>query len=301
MRVRRRVTRQLGTALIAALGLWCVLTPGASAQTFRNRVAAEPGGTLEVRLSSGSIEIETHDEREVSVDAEARGISGGSMQFELSGDGRDTRLVGNRSGWLSVFGSGFVQVRVRVPEEYSVDVRTAGGSIEISDLGGWVQARTSGGSVDVDGALGDVELRTSGGSIRVEDVEGNVTAVTSGGSVRIDEVTGSVEANTSGGPVQVHEVGGPVQARTSGGSISVRFNERAEGQLRTSGGSIEVEFSEDTGVDLKAETSGGRVEVEDELRTLGSIERSRIEGEINGGGPELQLRTSGGNIRVRAR
>jgi hypothetical protein len=280
-----------------ALALVGLLPWGAAAGELRQSVRVESGGTLEVDLDGGSIEIETHDEPEVRVEARARGL--GAMSFELTTDGLDARLIGKQGSWIPFLGGGRARVHVRVPEVYSVDVRTGGGSIEIDDLGGSATARTSGGSIELHGAQGVVDLRTSGGHIRAEDVDGDLSVRTSGGEIRIAEVTGSVEARTSGGPIQVHDIGGSVQARTSGGSISVRFADVAEGDLKTSGGSIEAEFSEDVGLNLEASTSGGRVQIEPDLEIKGSIGRSHISAMINGGGPELRLHTSGGNVRVR--
>jgi DUF4097 and DUF4098 domain-containing protein YvlB len=284
---------------LALLAGWLPATAGAD--EFRQAIPVQPGGSLEVDLSSGSVEVETHDEHEVAVDAESRGLSGGLTRFELSGDGVNAKFVGKHSGWLGMFGSGELRVRVRVPESYSIDVRTGGGSVEIDELGGRASVRTSGGSIELVEARGPVELETSGGPIRVEEVEGDVTARTSGGRIQISEVAGRVEARTSGGSIDAHEVDGPVEARTSGGSISVRFNDAPEGDLRTSGGSIEVEFSEDAALELEAETSGGRVQIDSEIRVVGVLGRDQVKGQVNGGGAQLRLKTSGGNIRVRVR
>ena len=284
-----------------ALGLLSLVAPVTGA-TFElhERVAARPGGTLEVRISQGSLEIETHDEPEVRVDLRASGWRGSAIDFALTGDGENARLEGSGPGWVpSILGGAKIRVRIRVPETYSLDLRTGGGAIQIEDLGGSVSARTSGGSIELEGAVGSVDLRTSGGSIRVEEVEGDVTLRTSGGTVDASDVTGRIEARTSGGAIRLRDVGGPVLARTSGGPILVRFSGAPEGSLETSGGSIEAEFPEDEGVDLDARTSGGRVHIEEPLRLSGRMERSRADGEINGGGAELQIRTSGGNIRIR--
>jgi hypothetical protein len=291
------------TRFAITLALLVALLPAAgAAREFRESVSVEPGGTLEIELSEGSVEVETHDESSVEVDAHARGWGARSLRFELTSDGVDARLVGTIRGWFGpMFGRTRIRVRVRVPEDYSLDVRTGGGSIEIEELGGPVRARTSGGSIELEGARGPVDLRTSGGSIEAYEVVGDLSVRTSGGSVEISEVKGSVEARTSGGSIEVHDVEGRVYAVTSGGPIEVRFSGIAEGILETSGGSIEAELPEGAGVDLDAKTSGGRVRIEPELELVGKMERSHIVGRIGGGGPELRLRTSGGNIRVRVR
>jgi DUF4097 and DUF4098 domain-containing protein YvlB len=287
------------TALaLVLMSAWLPLA--ASADEFRQTVPARPGGTLEIDLASGSVEVRSDGDAEVHVEARTRGWGPGSMEFELESDGENVRLKGKHGGWLGI-GGWTARVQVQIPERYSIVVRTGGGSVEVEELGGSADVRTSGGSIDVDGADGPLELETSGGAIRVEELRGDATLRTSGGPIRVVEAAGRVEARTSGGGIQIHDVGGPVEARTSGGSISVRFSGVAEGDLQTSGGSIEAEFAEDAAVDLDAETSGGRVRIDEDLQFVGRIERTHLVGQINGGGPELRLKTSGGNVHVRVR
>jgi hypothetical protein len=288
-----------GALKIAALS--ALLATPVRAVDFEESIAAREGGTLRVDLDAGSIEIESHDEPEVRVEASAsRGW--GSLDFRLTGDGTDTRLVGEAEGFFGwILGGPRIRVRVRVPPRYSLEVRTGGGSIEIEDVEGEVRASTSGGRIELKEVAGSADVRTSGGSIEAEEIEGDLSADTSGGAIRVAETTGRVEVHTSGGELEILDVRGPVSAETSGGSIALRFTGAPEGTVETSGGGIEVEFPEGAGVELDARTSGGRVEVEQGMHVRGSVDSQSVRGEINGGGPKLRLRTSGGNIRVRAR
>jgi DUF4097 and DUF4098 domain-containing protein YvlB len=230
--------------------------------------------------------------------ARTSGWTSRAMRFSLDQDGRTVRLTGTRSSWLGGLGSGRVEVRVRTPQEFSLDLRTSGGRIDVQEVNGQVKATTSGGSIELDRITGGIEVNTSGGNIRVLEIEGDVSARTSGGSIHASEVNGRVEVRTSGGSLRIRDVGGDVEAKTRGGSISVRFTGAPSGRLETSGGSIEVELPEGEGIDLDARTSGGRVEIADDFAIAGHIERERVEAKVNGGGKQLRLRTSGGNIRV---
>ncbi len=289
------------TTLAIAL-LWTALPLAAGADQFRDSVRAEPGGTLTIDLDRGSVDVETNGEDEVRVEASASGLGAGSVDFELMSDGRDARFIARSGGWsMGLFGGLRIRVVARVPERYSIKVDTGGGRIEIEEIDGQVEAKTSGGRITLDGATGDVTLRTSGGRISAENVLGDLLARTSGGPIRVLEVRGSVEVRTSGGRIVIDEVVGPVIARTSGGSITVRFDGDPEGVLETSGGSIDVEIPEGAGVDLDARTSGGRVVVQPEITISGAFRSNQMEGSINGGGPKLRLRTSGGNISVEER
>ncbi|MEX2205133.1 MAG: DUF4097 family beta strand repeat-containing protein [Myxococcota bacterium] len=284
--------------VLVALCAGFALGASARADEFRESVAARSGGTLEVELSAGSLEIETHDENRVDVEASSGGGGwSGGLEFTLSGDGTNAKLVARRRGWT--LGWNGARARVRVPEAYSLELETGGGSIEIEAVHGSVRAQTRGGPIELEGAVGPVELSTSGGSISVEDVQGNTVLRSSGGGISARDVVGDVEARSSGGPIRIHDVDGRISARTSGGGISARFEGAPAGELRTSGGGIEVEFPEGLGAELDARTSGGRISVDAPLQVSGEIESGRVQGRLGPGGEKLELVTSGGNIRVR--
>ena len=131
---------------------------------------------------------------------------------------------------------------------------------------------------------------------------GKVDAKTAGGSIRIDRATGSVNANTSGGNITVEEVMGNINAKTLGGSVKAYISRQPEGDcsLETAGGNVTAYLVEDIAVDVDARTTGGRVSSDIPVTTVvqGKVRGSRLQGAINGGGPQLKLRTFGGSIRL---
>jgi len=212
-----------------------------------------------------------------------------------------------------------VEYRVSLPREFNVDLSTSSGSIAVGDLKGEVDARTSGGGLDfgrIDGPVrgntsgggislaggrGKAILHTSGGGIRIEDVAGEVVAETSGGSVQVNRATGRVSAHTSGGSITIRDTTGPVDASTSGGSVTARLSAQPKepSRLSTSGGSINVELAGNLRVEVDAATSGGSVSSDFPVPTSG--DRHSLRAAINGGGPLLHLRTSGGGIHIQKR
>ena len=212
-----------------------------------------------------------------------------------------------------------MEYRVSLPREFSVDLSTSGGSIAVGDLKGEVAARTSGGelsfgridgpvrgntsggSISLAGGRGKAVLHTSGGGIRIEDVAGEVVAETSGGSIQVNRASGRVSAHTSGGSITIRETTGAVDASTSGGSVSASLSAQPNepSRLSTSGGSITVELASSVRVDVDASTSGGSVSSDFPVPTSG--DRQNLRAAINGGGPLLHLRTSGGGIYIQKR
>jgi hypothetical protein len=192
-----------------------------------------------------------------------------------------------------------IEYRLSAPEPLSVDLSTSGGSITVGDLKREVTARTSGGSLDFGRIEGPVNGRTSGGSITLRGVRGRADVRTSGGSIRIDEAAGDVEAHTSGGSIDINRTTGRVSVRTSGGGITVRET-AGPVDAATSGGGIEVRLLSGKGYDIDAATSGGGVSSDFPVQVSGRRSQRRLQGPVNGGGPLVRLRTSGGSIRIRS-
>jgi DUF4097 and DUF4098 domain-containing protein YvlB len=209
--------------------------------------------------------------------------------------------------------------RILVPREFHLELATSSGGVGVSDLKGSVRAKTSGGSlrfgsidgpvwgntsggsITMQGGKSTAELKTSGGSVRIGSVDGEVNAVTSGGSIVIDRTTANVTARTSGGNVEVKETSGTVHASTSGGSVfaSLLNSPSAPCRLTTSGGNITVHLPESAKVELDASASGGSVNTDFPVVVRGTLRRDSLQTAINGGGPLLYLRTSGGSIHLR--
>ena len=221
------------------------------------------GGTLTIETDSGSIQVVSHNSDTVDVRVERKGKSRENMTISFDQDGDDVRINGDRKNTLGFsWGSSSVKFIVKVPSRYNVDLDTSGGSIAIAALIGEVEAYTSGGSIKLGKIVGDVNVKTSGGSIKVDDVAGAVNAKTSGGSIR----------------------------------VSMSRQPEHDSKLSTSGGSVTAYLKPGIAVDLSASTSGGSVS--SDFSVNGSVRKTSIEGEINGGGPKLVLRTSGGSVRV---
>ena len=160
--------------------------------------------------------------------------------------------------------------------------------------------RTAGGRIHLDAAT-STDLVTAGGSITIGEVDGPVRARTSGGSIHVERGS-AVDARTAGGSIQVEHATGSVDAETSGGSVRVTFDAAPlrDSRLSTSGGSVMVTVPETAAFNLNAR--GGRVT--SDLPVAGnarSASRGRLEGTVNGGGPEFALRSTGGSVSIRTR
>jgi DUF4097 and DUF4098 domain-containing protein YvlB len=312
--------RTIGVALALA---FLSISARAASDTLHRAFNVQPGGTLTIDADVGDITIRTAATTQVNVDVTRTGRPSDIHDYDItfSQEGNDVRIKGTFDHKWRFFDWNNLQARftVTVPMTYNVHLATSGGDIHVNDLRGEalcktsggdldlgnivgnVEARTSGGDVKVASATGHVELKSSGGDIKTGDITGPLNARTSGGGIEIRHVTGDLVAHTSGGSIEIGGAMGAIDATTSGGSIRAALAQqpRGDSKLSTSGGSITLTLAGNVALDLDAHTSGGDVTTDMPVTILGRQTDSTLNGKVNGGGPKLVLRSSGGDIRVR--
>jgi hypothetical protein len=324
------MSRQVST-LIGASTLSLVLSSSQASAEFRleRQLALSPGQTVTVDARSASVTL-TGDSSSGALVTVTSARTDFNRRFDVDFAEQANGLtitIKRRDEWLwpwNEFAEWLYGERthldIRVPHKTAASISTSGGAIHVSALGGPVRLHTSGGSMQVDDVEGDVKAKTSGGSIRmmhvrgdltgdtsggsidVGDVKGAVRVDTSGGSIRIADVGGDVHANTSGGGVIVRGAGGRVEAHSSGGSVTVGFapGNGSGGALSSSGGSVHAKLDPAVAISIEAKSSGGGMRSELSVTTSGYFSSRSLQGELNGGGPLLRLRSSGGDVRISA-
>jgi hypothetical protein len=283
-------------------------------RTVEKTFAVQPGGTLKVETAGGNISVEPGAGDTVKVvakekiradsEAEADKILK-DLELTIEQEGNDVTAIakyrGGAGGW---FGNNRVQVSfvVTVPGRYNTDLHTSGGNITVRDLAGRMLARTSGGNIKYGDIDGSIDGGTSGGNVDLGSCTGDTRLHTSGGNVRAEKIVGKADLGTSGGDIVVKLVENVLDANTSGGNVEAGIGGALKGDcsLGTSGGDVKVTVDKAAAFRLDASTSGGSVRAEGLTITLdgGGAGRSHLSGNVNGGGPLLKLRTSGGSIRV---
>lgn len=265
-------------------------------------------GELEVKTSGGHITVEASETNTVRVEMYVR-RNGRELtpsdtdlddyDIEISQSGNKITATADRrgGGWNWGRNSLSVSFVVYTPREMRTDLKTSGGHITANGLDGDQTLSTSGGHLEMVNMKGTVDARTSGGHIEIQDFAGQMDARTSGGHIEAENAQGTIKLRTSGGHISLRELAGSVEANTSGGSIEADLTSIEQyADLRTSGGHINIEVPDGIGLDL--ELKGNRVN--SNLKNFtGSVERDEISGSINGGGPKITARTSGGSVRIR--
>jgi len=206
-----------------------------------------------------------------------------------------------------------------------LSLRTGGGSIKVGSAKGKINAETGGGSVVVVSCRLGAVLETGGGSIEVQHCSGSLKVTTGGGSIDLGEIAGPAEIETGGGSIRLSSATGAVRAETGGGSITlngvptaraetgaggivakfVSGAERTDSVLETSAGDITVYLAPNLAMTIRASielANGHRIRsdfAEIRVSTDGGEwgpGTATAEGNLNGGGPVLKVRTTTGDI-----
>lgn len=267
--------------------------------TLTQTFDVQPSGTLTIDRVVGSISVSTWNQNRVEVTETIR-VDDASRQEAQAYVQRYQSTMEQSGNSVSVRGpqnyrdrDGRHAFEVRVPQQYNVDVSTAGGAINIQGPEGRVAGRTSGGAINVQNVTGEVNVRTSGGALNLTNITGPVDGNTSGGAINVERVTGQLNVRTSGGSLNLTAIGGDVQAATSGGSVSIN-DVQGRVMARTSGGDMDLRAIANN---VMAETSGGDIELVDiggsaEARTSGGdIEGRTLRGAVD-------VATSAGDIEL---
>jgi DUF4097 and DUF4098 domain-containing protein YvlB len=229
---------------------------------------------LELKLTSGEVEIATTEAGEATVTVQGPDKLLETTTVELTGD---RLLIEQRrrpfGGSFRDWGDRSLRVWVHVPRRSRVEI--VGESIDAT----------------IDGTIGELEVKTAAGDIRVNGiVEGDATVKTVSGDVRLPDVTGDVHVRSVSGDLSAGAVGGSVTARSVSGSVRIRSVREGEVTVQSVSGDVEVGVAPGADLDVDAASASGELTSEVPLSSTPSA----------GGGPRVVVRskTVSGDFRV---
>lgn len=258
------------------------------------------GGGVEATGIAGQVEIESGGGK-IRLDD-----IGGSVSAETGGDLIDIGTVG---GDLKLeTGGGNISVK---SVKGQIHAETGGGNVVVLSAGQDVVIEAGGGNVEIRHCGGKVKASTGGGNVVLGDIGGPADIETGGGSIRLASAKGRVGANTSAGSIELYGVPS-ARVETGAGGITVKLvnagGDRADSMLETSAGDIVVYIAADVAISVRASVDLGNghrissdfpdIRVTSEGGQWGP-RTLNAEGNLNGGGPVLKVRTTTGDICFR--
>lgn len=132
-----------------------------------------------------------------------------------------------------------------------------------------------------------------------------------GGGIEIKDVKAEVEISSTMGDVKVINVTGPLNVKVAQGDVVAKFVQPVKGpiSLIAAMGAVDVAFPAKFGANVDMKTSMGNIYAADEFQFEKPVEEPKsnpynmsntVKGKMNGGGQDVILKTSMGDIYIRS-
>lgn len=230
------------TVLFASLAF---AAAAAHASDFRQQVAADPHGEVDVSNISGDIIITGWDKSEVAVTAD---LSSDTQRVRVITSGGHTRVCvtyGNSNGCdSSGWGgndSGSVRLEVQVPQGSQLDVSGVSADIRSKGVSGTQRLHTVSGDINADLGSGNDEVNSVSGTV---DIRGSGQ-------------DGTLHAGSVSGDLRVTNVAGELEARTVNGTLTAQLSPARLVRLNTTSGNIDLSAALASGGSIETETVSG--------------------------------------------
>ncbi len=267
----------------AVLALLSAAAPGAVfADRIEKHLTASSGQTLEIDLrTGGGITVRPGAEGAVDVIADRGTRNPDECEVTIESSPRGVRIASRYLGHRNNNSSN-LEIEVRVPRRFDVELRTMGGDVHLEGLEGSFSGSTMGGGLELLALTGKTDLSTMGGAIHVAHgrLDGKVS--TMGGDVLIEDMDGNLRGSSMGGKVTYRDArkdgagdaqGGPIVMSSMGGDIDVDDAPRGA-EVSTMGGDVRVRSARDH---VKAQTMGGDIRLD---RVDGWVDASTMGGRV---------------------
>ena len=131
--------------------------------------------------------------------------------------------------------------------------------------------------------------------------QADVDLETVNGSIRLDGVRGRLDLDTTNGKITVDNAGGRVRASSTNGGISVALFEVGQDEamrFETTNGDVSLHLPSTLRASLMARTTNGSIRTDFPLAVHGKFHQRRLDGDVNGGGASIEIRTTNGGITI---
>jgi DUF4097 and DUF4098 domain-containing protein YvlB len=284
----RVVTVNGATVTVNGVNVTGGIGANSAEDTVQKRFIAGSVSSLKADANTGSIEISSTEAGSDEIHVQATRTIHGSDSVEtlkplLADVSVQAELVNGALVLSSKHPADFDKRNISVSVDYVVTVpqRLA------------LDLRTGSGAITVHGIKGDARLHTDYGGIELTDIGGSVDASTTSGAVSIHGAEGAkrIDAKTDYGDIDLTQVSGAIDANTSSGTITVQDARNAVNmKLHSDYGKVSISNAAGS---IDASSSSGVVRISDSQlfnhlsmhSDYGSVEASNI----TSAGPELRV------------
>ena len=191
--------------------------------------------SLYVEIGKGSVQVVATDTTESDVEVTGRDAA----DVRVTQDGDEITVVAPRmrTGFLS--GDSRLDVRVTVPTDSDLAIRTGSADISVDGTVGTAKLKSGSGEVRVDTLAGPAVIETGSGDILVDEARGELRIKSGSGSINLGQVASSVAVSTGSGDVEIGTTNGPTVVKTGSGDLKVA-DARTDVSLTTGSGDFVI-------------------------------------------------------------
>lgn len=278
----------------------------------------EPGATLKFNTYRGGVIVDATDETQIRVqirieagteDAAVADRLFKNLDLQLSSQGNVVTVQARNPSesraqfaWSKTgLDLGF---RIFVPRSCHVELTTTDGAITVGEIGGNLTAHSRSGIISCRRAGGDVRATSDTGEIVVSRCAGSVDLAVTRGAIRAGTIFGAARLTNGRGEIEIQNARGALTATTSGGDLSAGFSRQHRGGavLKVDGGNIFAAIDPAAACEVQATVGfGGQIITSLPFtRSPNGNGKRALAGTLNGGGPLISFRASGGNVKLEA-
>jgi DUF4097 and DUF4098 domain-containing protein YvlB len=295
--------------------------------SFRSTYKISTPAEMSISTSDGFIVVNDHNSKNIEVffivtknnhveDIDLEELEEHvEVDIESSNDRLEIRIRHKESSWMKNWRDRYnVSFQINAPSRTACNLKTSDGDISLTGFQGEQSCKTSDGNIDVEdisgnltadtsdgdiivlGIEGSIELNTSDGKIMASNIDGNTKVGTSDGNIILEEISGENYAKTSDGNIVFENMRGSLSAQTSDGDIRGNLEQLTdELYLKTSDGNISVTVPDGIGMNVRLKGEDINIQLENFSGKTGD---HLVEGTIRGGGVDVEMITSDGDINL---
>ena len=175
-----------------------------------------------------------------------------------------------------------IDYEITAPSAVALNLHSGSGDVTTEGLGRYISASSGSGNVRAHGVSGPAELQSGSGDIELAELS-----------------AGDVKARTGSGNVHIHGLNGGLIARSGSGDIDADGHLNGSASLESGSGKVELHLGSDAHFNLEASTGSGDIHVNfPNAPHQDDHSRHHLTGQVNGGGPPLEVRTGSGDVEI---
>lgn len=261
---------------------------------MRRETFETPGPlTLDIRVPSGDIDLETAEGTETVVEVSGSPELEEEARIEMrpKRDGHEVSvIIEKRSGLFRAFRED-CRVRVTSPPGADVEVSTASADVDARGDFGAAQINTASGDVEFEHLAGEAQVNSASGDVKLARVDGSLTVNTASGDLEVGSLHGEGKVRAASGDVSIDEADSSLKVQTASGDVDVESVREGDVVLQTASGDIEVGIKQGSKLWIDAKSMSGETSSELEIG----------DAPTDGEGPMVEVRATAmsGDIKVK--